>query len=115
MNLFDAELDGARARVCETIVDLGGHYQAQGKVQLGVRPEYIRLHTDGEGIPAKIKRVEDVGRHKIVRLETPGGEISAVVPEHFSIAADTDRITFEPGSVNVYENDLRIAPKGETA
>ena len=64
---------------------------------------------------AKIKRVEDVGRHKIVRLETPGGEISAVVPEHFPIASDTDRITFEPGSVNVYENDWRIAPKGETA
>ena len=115
MNLFDAELDGARARIGETTIDLGSHYQAQGKVQLGVRPEFIRLHTGGEGIPAKIKRVEDVGRHKIVRLETPGGEISAVVPEHFPIASDTDRITFEPGSVNVYENDWRIAPKGETA
>ena len=115
MNLFDAELDGARARIGETTIDLGSHYQARGKVQLGVRPEFIRLHTGGEGIPAKIKRVEDVGRHKIVRLETPGGEISAVVPEHFPIASDTDRITFEPGSVNVYENDWRIAPKGETA
>ncbi|WP_180901484.1 ABC transporter ATP-binding protein [Martelella soudanensis] len=115
MNLFDAQLDGTRARIGETSVDLGGHYEARGKVQLGVRPEYIRLQTQGEGIPAKIKRVEDVGRHKIVRLEAPGGEISAVVPEHFAIAADTDRITFEQGSVNVYENDWRIEPKGEAA
>ncbi|MGC1260431.1 MAG: ABC transporter ATP-binding protein [Jannaschia helgolandensis] len=108
MNLFDAQIDGRIARVGDTSVDLGQSYTAQGKTQIGVRPEFIRLQSGGEGIPARIRRVEDVGRHKIVRLDVGGTEISAIAGEGDTIPADIDHISFAPEGVNVYADDWRV-------
>ncbi|TQS70902.1 ABC transporter ATP-binding protein [Rhodobacteraceae bacterium] len=112
MNLFDAQIDGTHARIGDVSVALDGHYSAAGHTQLGVRPEFIRLSANGEGVPATIRRIEDVGRHKIVRLDVMGREINAVVAEGEDIAADTNRITFAPEGINVYADDWRIAPRG---
>ncbi len=115
MNLFDAQIDGNTARVGDATVQLDGAYTAHGKTQLGVRPEFIRLSAGGEGIPATVRRVEDVGRHKIVRLDVAGREINAVAAEGEEIPAGIDRITFAPGSVNVYADDWRVTPRGTDA
>ncbi|AVW93207.1 ABC transporter ATP-binding protein [Celeribacter baekdonensis] len=115
MNLFEATIEGAIARVGNTAVDLGGTYVADGKTQLGVRPEFIRLNAGGAGIPAQINRVEDVGRHKIVRLTVEGRETNAVLGEGIDIPAGTDRISFAPEGINVYANDWRISAKGDAA
>ncbi|MBB5721554.1 glycerol transport system ATP-binding protein [Loktanella ponticola] len=115
MNLFDAEIDGTQAKIAGTTVDLGGAYVAAGKTQIGVRPEFIRLGSNGAGIPATIKRIEDVGRHRIVRLDVAGTEISAIAAEGEAVASDTNCITFAPEGVNVYVNDWRIAASGEGA
>lgn len=115
MNLFEATIEGATARVGDTTVDLGGTYVASGKTQLGVRPEFIRLSAGGAGIPAQINRVEDVGRHKIVRLNVEGRETNAVIGEGVDIPAGTDRISFAPEGINVYANDWRVSAKGDAA
>ena len=115
MNLFSARIDGNVARIGDAAVNLGGDYAATGKTQIGVRPEFIRLRTGGAGIPAKVRRVEDVGRHKIVRLDVDGTEVNAIAGEGEAIPADIDRITFAPEGINVYANDWRIVAKGEVA
>ena len=116
MNLFDAEIDGSIAMIAGANVALGASYAPKGgRLQVGVRPEFIRLATKGEGVPAQIRRVEDVGRHRIVRLDVAGTEINAIAAEGDSIPADVDRITFEPDGINVYADDWRIAPRMEAA
>ncbi|WP_195818965.1 ABC transporter ATP-binding protein [Roseobacter sp. MH60115] len=116
MNLFDAKIDGATAQIAGATVPLGAGYQpGGGKVQVGVRPEFVKLTTAEAGVPARIKRVEDVGRHKIVRLDVEGHEISAIAGEGDTIAANTQRITFDPAGINVYADDWRVAPEGEAA
>ena len=115
MNLFDAEVDGSVARIGGATLDLGARYAASGRVQVGVRPEFVRLATGGDGIPARVRRVEDVGRHKIVRLDAGGVAVDAIVGEDEVVAADADRIVFAPGGVNVYADDWRVAPAGEAA
>ncbi|WP_299962512.1 ABC transporter ATP-binding protein [uncultured Roseobacter sp.] len=115
MNLFDATLDGSSAQVAGSTVSLGAGYAAQtGRVQLGVRPEFIQLTADA-GIPARVKRVEDVGRHKIVRLEVDGHEVSAIAGEGDTIAAGTQHIRFVPEGINVYADDWRVAPSEKAA
>jgi glycerol transport system ATP-binding protein len=52
-----------------------------------------------------VRRVEDVGRHKIVRAELFGNEINILVDEDQSISPDMNRITFDTSRVNVYVND----------
>ncbi|SHF53406.1 carbohydrate ABC transporter ATP-binding protein, CUT1 family [Loktanella atrilutea] len=115
MNLFDAEVDGSSARVGDTVIPLDGHFITAGHTQLGVRPEFVRLTSGEEGIPASIKRVEDVGRHKIIRLDVAGREVNAVAAEGEAIAADATRIVFAPEGINVYADDWRIAPRGTSA
>ncbi|GGB12510.1 ABC transporter ATP-binding protein [Allosediminivita pacifica] len=113
MNVFDAQLSGAEARIGDTVVPLPGTYAATtGKVQLGVRPEFTRLSAGGEGLPVTIRRIEDVGRHKILRLDWQGQEVNALLPEGTPVPAGADRITFDPEGINLYENDWRISPQG---
>ena len=115
MNLFDAQVDGSRARIGDTTIDLGQHYTATGRTQIGVRPEFISLSSGGDGIPARVTRIEDVGRHKIVRLDVAGSEVSMIAAEGEVIPADADRITFAPDGINIYADDWRVAPQGEGA
>ena len=112
MNLWDAEVDGAQARVNGAAFALPHAYDARGRVQIGVRPEHLRVSRGGPGLPASVLRVEDVGRHKIVRLNVLGTEAAAIVPEGAEVAADSDRVRFEAEGINVYVDDWRIEPKG---
>jgi glycerol transport system ATP-binding protein len=67
MNVIPAEVRGSVAYVNGSTIPLGHAYgPVEGRVVIGVRPEFARL-TDGEGLPVKVRRIEDVGRHKIVR------------------------------------------------
>ena len=110
MNLFDAQLDGTRARIGDSVIELGAHYEAPGRVQIGVRPEFVRLKAGGDGLPARVTRIEDVGRHKIVRLDVMGTEVSAIAPESDALPEGTDRIAFAPEGINVYADDWRVEP-----
>ncbi|WP_121064458.1 ABC transporter ATP-binding protein [Chachezhania antarctica] len=111
MNLFDAEISGQTARVGAAEVDLGAVYETgAGRVQIGVRPEFVHLSAGGEGIPATMNRVEDVGRHKIARIDAAGSRIAAILSEEQRVPAGADRITFDPQGINVYENDWRVVP-----
>ncbi|MAY62098.1 MAG: ABC transporter ATP-binding protein [Rhizobiales bacterium] len=113
MNLFPANIEGSRAYVNGSEIDLGRAYgNPGGKVEIGVRPEYLRLSSKA-GLPVNVRRVEDVGRHKIVRAEFFGHDINIVAPEGTPIGADMTRVTFEPGKINVYADDWRI--EGEAA
>jgi glycerol transport system ATP-binding protein len=113
MNLFPAKIDGSSAYVNGSEIELGrGYGQPKGKVEIGVRPEYLRLSSKS-GLPVNIRRVEDVGRHQIVRAEFFGHDINIVAPEGTPVGGDMTRVSFEPGKINVYADDWRI--DGEAA
>ena len=105
MNVIPATISGNNAVVHGFDVPLANGYAAlEGKTEIGVRPEFVML-TESEGLPVQVRRVEDVGRHKIVRAELFGNEINILVDEDQSISPDMNRITFDTSRVNVYVND----------
>ncbi|OAN75598.1 ABC transporter ATP-binding protein [Sulfitobacter sp. EhC04] len=107
MNVIPAEVSGTQAVVNGTALTLPQNYGAlTGSVALGVRPEFVNL-TSGEGLPVKVRRVEDVGRHKIVRADLFGKEINIVAAEGQEISPDMNHVTFAPDHVNVYVDDWR--------
>ena len=109
MNVLDAKVQGSRAVIDGTDIPLGaGYKQLSGKIQIGIRPEFIRLTNDSGGLEVKVRRVEDVGRHKIVRADFFGSEINIIVEEGVEIHADMNRVTFDPAGINVYADDWRI-------
>lgn len=111
MNLIEADVSGSTARCGGHTVPLGHSYKAlQGRIQIGIRPEFVTL-TDGEdGLPVTIKRVEDVGRHQILRAEFAGKPINAILPEGMTIPAGANRLHFAPDRINVYADDWRVRP-----
>lgn len=109
MNLLEATVSGSLAQVPGSEVVLGASYKPlSGRTQIGIRPEYCTLSRD-EGLPLAIRRIEDVGRHRIVRGEMFGQPFNVIAPEGTEIGADMSRVVFAPSKINVYADDWRVA------
>ena len=105
MNVLPADVDGNTAYVNGEKVPLTRAYSGlNGKVEIGVRPEYMTLSAS-EGLAVKVQRVEDVGRHKIVRATLNGDDINIVAAEGTNISADMSRVQIDPSKVNVYVDE----------
>jgi len=108
MNLLDAKIAGTRARLAGAELALARDYGTpQGRTQIGIRPEYVSL-TEGDGLPFALSRVEDVGRHRIVRGTVEGQAVNVVVPEGQALGAHLTHVGFAPERINVYADDWRI-------
>ena len=115
MNVIPAKVEGDRAYIDGAEIALGqGYGPMAGRVEIGVRPEYARL-SDSEGLPVNIRRVEDVGRHKVIRADFFGTDINIIAGEDDEIGADMTRVAFDPARVNVYADDWRVKPSGAAA
>ncbi|WP_181708820.1 ABC transporter ATP-binding protein [Chthonobacter rhizosphaerae] len=111
MNVMPAEVAGREARVGGHLVPLPRAYRRPtGKVELGVRPEFVRLVDSRDGVPITVKSVEDVGRYRIVRARLGDQDLNAVVKEGVSIPANP-RAVFEPSGVNVYADSHIVEPE----
>ncbi|HEY0213172.1 MAG TPA: ABC transporter ATP-binding protein [Paenirhodobacter sp.] len=110
MNFLPARVLGNRATLDDGAqVDLGAEYAAVDG-QIGIRPEHVTL-TESGGLPVTIRRVEDVGRHRLVRAEMQGRPLNIVVPEGTAVAAQP-QVRFTPARINVYADDWRVTPRG---
>jgi glycerol transport system ATP-binding protein len=108
MNLLDAKVSGSKAHLQGAEVDLGAAYgPIKGRTQIGIRPEYASL-TDEGGLPVTIRRIEDVGRHRIVRADLFGQPFNIIAPEGTAIGADMNRVSLAAQKINVYADDWRV-------
>jgi hypothetical protein len=104
MNLLDAKVEGASAQVDSRGIGRSWPWIRPGQRQGADRgaPEFVRLANGGAGLPATIDRVEDVGRHKIVRLSIADDGLSAILAEGEPVPSSDVRVTFDPSKINVY-------------
>lgn len=116
MNVIPADVAGRVATVKGQRVNLDGDFgQPGGRTEIGVRPEFVGIQAGGGTLPVTIKRVEDVGRHRIVRAEHEGLPICALLAEGRPLPADANYAVFGPEGINVYADDWRVTPQGEAA
>ncbi len=103
-----------RSQLSGGMAQIGGHQvqlpspampTAAGKIELGIRPEYVRLGR--QGMPVKIAKIEDIGRHKIVRTRLENQEIAVIVGEGQDIPAEP-HIAFDPKGINIYADSWRM-------
>ncbi|CDN46325.1 ABC transporter ATP-binding protein [Neorhizobium galegae] len=107
MNVMPAEVHGSTITLGgETIaLDHAPKITAGDRVELGIRPEFIRIGR--EGMPVTITRIEDIGRRRIVRASLAGQPMAIVVSEDAEIPAEA-RVTFDPAALNIYANSWRV-------
>ncbi len=107
MNVMPVSVDGRSAKLGSQIIELPGAPKLGdgGAIELGIRPEYVRLGVSG--MPATVKKVEDIGRHKVVRASLEGRDIAVIVGEDAEIPAEP-KIAFDPQGINLYANSWRV-------
>ncbi|MBB4052155.1 glycerol transport system ATP-binding protein [Devosia subaequoris] len=108
MNVLPVKMQGAQAHLGPHVIELPGAPKAGSgtRLELGVRPEYVRVGE--EGMPIQLQAVEDIGRHRIVRGTLEGSDIAAIVPEHQELPSEP-RVTFDPKGINIYADSWRQA------
>ena len=111
MNVAPVEIDGARARLGGQEIRLGRGYAGLPKgtrTELGIRPEYVRISTNGAGLPGRVLRVDDVGRYRIVRLDLAGHIFNAIAGEDVRIDGDRAGVILDPANIHIYADSRRI-------
>jgi glycerol transport system ATP-binding protein len=113
MNIIPCRVDGNKALLDGHQVVLPRRYPTipdKATVALGIRPEHLALGPPaGGGLPVTIHRVDDIGRHKIVRVGA-GERIFNVVAAEFSAApGEQAGLLFDMAHTNIYIND-HLAP-----
>jgi len=74
--------------------------------QVGIRPEFINFSNDG--IPVKIKRISDTGRHKVIDTECSSGSIKVLANASAQIPSGSAHLTFDQKYTYVYGDDWII-------
>ena len=73
---------------------------AGSRIELGIRPEFAEVAE--LGLPVRIRRVEDLGRRRIARVELGGVPLAATLPEGVAIGGEEARIRLDPARIHLY-------------
>ena len=111
MNIIPAKVNGNKAIIGEHEIILNDTYgKLDGKVELGIRPEFIKFSDDPNALPITINRIEDVGHYKIARTRFQNHDINIIINEGDDFSKDMHGIIFDTEKINIYENDWRVDP-----
>jgi glycerol transport system ATP-binding protein len=70
------------------------------RIEIGVRPEFVSLAKDG--IPVRIVRVSDAGRHRVVDARHGDIAIKLLVDESVSVPGEVAHVRFDPARTRLY-------------
>ena len=103
MNILPCKVDGGKAYFGDTLVktvNKAGKAIKDGEI--GVRPEFVRFAK--KGMDAKITKISDVGRSRIVSLECKGSPLKMVLGEHDPVPSGDIAISFDQQSTRIYSD-----------
>jgi glycerol transport system ATP-binding protein len=70
------------------------------RTEIGVRPEFVRFAQ--QGIPVRVVRVADAGRHQIVETRHGDAMIRVLLDEHQAVPAHLAHLAFDPAFTRLY-------------
>ncbi|MFC1457031.1 ABC transporter ATP-binding protein [Microvirga arabica] len=112
MNILPCRVEGATAFIGGKAIDLQRAYRAlprTERIELGIRPEFVRLQPRGSGLPVKVRRIDDIGRARIARVEMNGRALAASVPDNIPVTCDEASVAFDMRYVHIYADGHLIS------
>jgi len=108
MNILPVEINGNIAIINDHKITLNNQYGSlTGKIELGIRPEFVTFSNDPNALPVKVNRVEDVGHYKIARANHLDHDINIILNDGDEIM---DGVVFDKEKINIYADDWRVTP-----
>lgn len=122
MNFLPCDVDGGNAVVdghefplsAEQAQAAGDHAAATFK--LGIRPEFVELAQEGEGVPVQLERVTDMGQYKLLTVSLAGHQVKLKVPAGRDVS-DGSRlsVTFPTAWICLYADERLVTTKNGAA
>jgi len=113
MNILDCEVKGGQAFLhgqpvatsnAATVKD-----GAEGSLRLGIRPEFVTLSENGNGIAADVVNVSDSGRYQIVETRIGDAPVKLLVAEGVEIPTGRTALSFRADRTRVYRDGWLVA------
>jgi glycerol transport system ATP-binding protein len=105
MNLAAAEVSGNKALVAGHVIELDRAYPAldgSARIELGVRPEFVAITAEGDGLPVTVQHVDDLGRNKVVMVRLGEHSLNVIAGEDQTLPASDVRIRFDKRHIQIY-------------
>ena len=103
MNVLPCEVrDGAAFLGADRVALEGAITAGSGATQIGVRPEFVLVATDG--LAATVRKVADVGRHNVVEAMVGDVRVNAIVEGTAPEQGTTVHLRFEPQQTRLYRD-----------
>jgi glycerol transport system ATP-binding protein len=109
MNVLPAIVDGHTAVVAGHSIALTRSYDPAGaRTEIGIRPEFVRFAENGDGLPVRIQRIDDVGRYKLARVMLGDFPLNVMLNEDAQLSDQAARVQFDPRRLHVYADGHRM-------
>jgi len=115
MNFLSCRVEGSLAYVNGASVSIDPHVaeladKAQGDLELGIRPNHVEVHNTAvdDGIPVRVKSIEDQGSNKIVTMGLGGQTVQARIPEEQPIPGENAWMRFPRTLVRIFADERLI-------
>ncbi|MCX2725518.1 ABC transporter ATP-binding protein [Roseibium salinum] len=115
MNVLPCEVRGGAAFFGGERIALEGPVSGagDGMAEIGIRPEFVSVSKTGEGIAAHIRKVADIGRHKVVEAIAHDSRIHAIMDGEAPDAGDAVTLEFNRSQTRLYKDGwLASSPEG---
>lgn len=117
MNVLPCTVEGNTAHVAGNAVALAHGYPslpAGERIELGVRPEFVHLEPPDApgGLPVTIRRIDDLGRARIARVELGGHAMAASVAEELAVGGAEASVRMEPRHIHIYAGGRLVPAAG---
>jgi len=116
MNFLPCTIDGNIARVDGVRIMLDDDtaalaQKARGKMELGIRPMYLKVHTESvpDGVPATVRSIQDQGNFKILTLNMAGHTVRAHVPEDQAVPSREAWLRFPKQWTRLFADERLVA------
>jgi glycerol transport system ATP-binding protein len=76
------------------------------RLEIGVRPEFVTLAE--KGLPVRIVRVSDAGRHRIVEARLGDSPIRLLADDSVRIPAGSASVRLDPANTRLYADDRLV-------
>jgi glycerol transport system ATP-binding protein len=115
MNVLPCRVEGRTAFVREQAVALDQTYPMLGdgkRIELGIRPEFAELGPPGTGFPVRVRRVDDLGRARIARVDMGGYQLTASIPESLTEVGGDASLRLDARHVHIYADGHLVTGQG---
>lgn len=105
MNILPCRLQDGQAVIGDAVIQLADSAtRLSGKFELGIRPEFLHLHTEKTPgrQPVTVREVENLGNCKIVSVQLAEHTLKVKVGEGQEIPAEKGFLEFPPQWIRIY-------------